>query len=603
MPFQPQVSIGNWRTQWAQGTLATMLGLVLILCVFSRHGGAQEHPERWTDPTGVLSVEWEAPWEPLRIETDFLAVGNGLSVVGTYQILPVGDINPTLCLQAFVQSSLPAKSAVAPPIAMGRTSWRAYATYYNIDAGLLDYFECQITPDGESIALFVASTTLSAAETELPAITDFLGQWVVRSEGEGPPALADAGWRAAVIEWTRGRLFADLGLQAAPGGNEYLVVIADLRNWQASEASLPASRFAILDPVTGELASLLEPESATAAGLIGESPFSAGALDIEPGASVRTALVFLLESGTKTPYLTMGQARLALIDDGQTARFGVLPPSADSPATESGAITGITDGRSLRVELDSTGVNERVRLIGLADPADDAAKSRLESFIGQPVILESDPGVPDGARLHRYVWVAQSGGPPVLLNALMVEERLAEVDPEQANARFGAMMTAAQPLAPAGPTAEDPGEDLASETPALTDAEREYVNAMVKQNELIALAFQNYDAYMAAPTLDDAFYNRMILIFQGWSIAYNGVAEVTPPPTFADLHARYLALLEPFDSLAHQLLPEMDQWFAGEVDALQLVGFDVEVVSSYVAAARFALESVMTEIDLIATSA
>jgi hypothetical protein len=554
---------------------------------------AQEVPTTWTVPGGAYTLQWGAPWTAARHEDALVVVTSGSSVAVAAQSLPVFDINPSICLDAYIDAQASDEMKASEPVLIGKTSWRAYAAYENFQVGAIDYFECQITPDGQSFAVFAGGMPLADAGSGLPGLVDFMGSWVVREQGEASPALAADGWRLGIIGWAKGSVYSDLGLAAAESGTAYLIAMLDVTNWQAASPELAIDAISVQSGSGQTFAADLEASNQVARAL-GEAPLNdAGTLSSPAGETRRVALVFSVASDAEDLSIALDGAAAALTDKHKIERFVVLPPPRDLPALQPGVITSVTDGRTLRVEMAETGESERVRLIGLSDPTDNAAEERLATLIGQQVMLEADPAVPDDNRLQRYVWATGDDGLPVLLNALLIEEQLAGFDDALENGRFEAMLAAGQAHIEGTATAVDPPAAAAEPTAE----ELAYLTKLKELRDFEFSMFLLYDQHAVSPTFNDTFYGGMIITFASWATVYDDAVELTPPPAYADLHARYLAALEPFDTVAHQMEPELDRWFAGEVDTLSLPNFDYDLLVTTVSAARPELEAVLAEID------
>jgi hypothetical protein len=274
------------------------------------------------------------------------------------------------------------------------------------------------------------------------------------------------------------------------------------------------------------------------------------------------------------------------------------------PATQSGVVSNVIDGRTVVVELAETGQSERIRLIGIGDPSEDAT-SYLSSFIGQSVMLERDPAHPDDNRLLRYVWVTDENGMPSMVNALLIENGSASYESNGEIGRFDAMLAMAEGLSNAvadvngsAPQSPTPSVEV-TEPAALTEADRAYLAELMRSRDNYRLSMEYYDLYMTDPTFDGEFYGHLMAIVLGWSVFDEGIGNVVPTPRFADLHARYLAAIAPFDALAYRIEPALDQMLAGETPGEPFAGFDYDDMTSTVAAARPELEQVLAEIDAV----
>jgi hypothetical protein len=587
--------------------LLTALLVALVLAGFEPGvSAAQDAANRWTEPKGEFTVQWQAPWAAHRQEAELLAVTNGSTVAVATISLPVSNVNPSLCLDAYVAAAASPEVAATTPFMEGKTSWRAYAAYDNLAIGAVDYFECQVTPDGQSFAVFAGGTTLMEKYGNIPMLIDFLGQWVVRSDGEAAPAVADDGWRLAVVDWVRGSLYADLGLTNAPAGSEYLVVVADIANWQAAQVELPLASIAVTTGAASAHIPVNLEDSRRAAEALGEVPVE-DAIAIEPGATRRVVLAFQVSGDAAELGLALGESTTALVDDGVPARLVVLPPPGALPALQTGTVANVIDGRTLLITMADTGQSERVRLIGLGTPEGEDASALLAGYIGQAVQLEGDPAHPDDQRLQRYVWATDGTGLPVLVNGLLIEQGLVPYESTGDAGRFDAMLAAVgAPTVPAADVgsagASLPAADATSPD-ELTEADLAYLSELLWYRDNLALGLDYYDMFAGTPTLDAEFFGHLGIAVLGWAVFYDGVATLEPTPRFAELHARLLAAFEPFDMLAHQIEPELDLVLAGGAPQQQFSGFDYDLMTSTVASARPALEDVLAEIDAVLAAA
>ncbi len=238
-----------------------------------------------------------------------------------------------------------------------------------------------------------------------------------------------------------------------------------------------------------------------------------------------------------------------------------------------------------------------MRLIGVAAPEEAAAKEFLSAFLGQTVLLESDPAHPDDRRLQRYVWVSDTAGLPVMANDLLMEQGLASYEASGTTGRFDALIAAVNRLPSSGLESRDQPPPMRVEPNAtspveLTGADRAYLAELARYRDNLNLGLQFYDLHMTAPTFDAEFSGQLGIMILGWAVFYDGLVKLEPTPQFADLHARLLAAFEPFDTLAHQIEPALDQMLAGETPEQQFAGFDYDVMTATVAAARPELEQV-----------
>jgi hypothetical protein len=257
---------------------------------------------------------------------------------------------------------------------------------------------------------------------------------------------------------------------------------------------------------------------------------------------------------------------------------------------QSGVVSNVIDGNTLLVDIADTGASERVRLIGVGISGEEAV-SYLTSFIGQPVTLEPDAAHPDDNRLRRYVWVTDANGLPAMANDLLIEQGLAPYEAGSETGRFDAMLaTIGGSLAPAagiaGSAAEQDASPVGASAPVeLTEADRAYLAELSRTRDNLRLSLEYYDLYLIAPNFDEAYFAHLGVFVLGWSVFCDGIDRLEPTPQFADLHTRYLAACQPFDALAHQIEPGLDQMLAGETPSQPFAEIDVVLEAAGIAAA------------------
>jgi hypothetical protein len=436
----------------------------------------------------------------------------------------------------------------------------------------------------------------------IAALDAFAGDVIVKHQGELAPALVSDGWRSGIVEWSRGKAFGDIGLPPANTGEDLVVLVADVMNWQATSTELSLDTFSLESasgvqrfPVDLELANL-------AAAYLGEVPLEPGLpIVLQPGELRRVIFVFPVDSSTGELALRQGDARIALEQDPGLEVFGALRPPAVAPPIQAGTVANVIDGRTLLVTLADTGENERVRLIGVDAPQDSAVE-QLTAYVGQSVQLEGDPNHPDDNRLQRYVWVTDAAGIPSMRNETLIEAGLASFDTGGANGRFDAMLATGSAVSTSTTGVEEtapPSTDPAGvpTTSELTEADLAYLAELARHRDNIRVSLLFYDNFLSNPTLDEAYFAQLGIAVLGWTTFYNGIVQLEPTPRFAELHARLIAAYQPFSDLAYQIEPELDAILAGQVPQAPFSGFDFDVMAETVANARPALEQVLTEID------
>jgi hypothetical protein len=226
----------------------------------------------------------------------------------------------------------------------------------------------------------------------------------------------------------------------------------------------------------------------------------------------------------------------------------------------------------------------------------------LSSYEGQTVLLERDPAYPDDQRLQRYVWVTDSARTPVMLNDLLVGQGLAAYDASGTGGRFDAMIEMADGVVASGAGIEDQvpvmtvGPDTLPPT-GPTETEVPYLTELARYRDSLRLSLEYYDQFMANPTMDAEFYGHLGITVLGWAVFYDGIVQLQPPIRFGGLHDRLISAFEPFDLLAHQIEPELDLILSGGTPQQQFAGFDYDVMTQTVDAARPELEAVLAMID------
>ena len=323
----------------------------------------------------------------------------------------------------------------------------------------------------------------------------------------------------------------DLGLEPQAPGTDYLVVVADLTNWQGNTADLSLASLGALTSTSEALIPVDVDASRTVAEYLGEVPVEQ-TITLEPGTSRRIVLVFSVDGAAEGVGLSLAGNAALLGDDGVAARLVVLPSPALLPATQSGVVSNVIDGRTLLVDLADTGQSERVRLIGIGGSSDEAA-TYLSSFVGQTVTLEPDPAHPDDQRLQRYLWVTDGNGLPVMANELLIENGLAPYEAAGGPGRFDAMLATVNGLSASNAGVEDQVPVLtvvpdAMAAPELNDADLAYLGELMHSRDNLRLSLEYYDLYMTAPTFDDAFYAHLGVMVLGWSIFCVGIDRQEP---------------------------------------------------------------------------
>ena len=96
---------------------------------------------------------------------------------------------------------------------------------------------------------------------------------------------------------------------------------------------------------------------------------------------------------------------------------------------------------------------------------------------------------------------------------------------------------------------------------------------------------------------DPNWLNELAVVLTGWVLLSDGAEDRDPPDRYGDLNAAYLAVLEPFYAAAHTAAPNIDDWFTGATDTIDLSGLDLELLQSQVADAEASLGAYVALLD------
>ncbi len=253
------------------------------------------------------------------------------------------------------------------------------------------------------------------------------------------PVFAAAGWRIAVVTAVRAAAVSEAGLRAQED-RDWIVVIADVTNWTARDATLRPSDFGIRVVGGGEPRGFARRTTENVASQLRLEPRSVDdGVRIRSGRTARLVLVFQIEQAAADPALVLDNEALPLT--GVFARgsdLQALPPVTEPPTLTTARVRRVPDGAT----LDITGDIKRVRLAALDPPLPEEcfggqSTARLKKLAGDRVLFEPVSGG------FAYVWAELSDGTRQLLNQRMVADGFAALMPG-AQGPYSAWMSGSQ---------------------------------------------------------------------------------------------------------------------------------------------------------------
>jgi hypothetical protein len=151
----------------------------------------------------------------------------------------------------------------------------------------------------------------------------------------------------------------------------------------------------------------------------------------------------------------------------------------------------------------------------------------------------------------------------------------------------GAAGAATEDAEPAGSPAGEP-----------TAAERTYLASWQLPRQVLEVTLGRYVDLMAAPTPGDAAWlNTMAIELLGWATIHGDLADMDPPARYADLHATCAEAIALLDAAAHEQIPNLDDWIAGQVDTVDMSAFDLALLQTRYAEAEPLLAACFDGLD------
>jgi endonuclease YncB( thermonuclease family) len=487
----------RYQGSWLVARL--LLGLALVAGVVSTTmpARAQVAGNTYTSPNYGCVYSWDGNWfvaeESSEPTYDAVTITNGITfltlICEEFDYASVDVVVALMSGSWRVDPELtnfePIQDAAGAEIRGGEPG-RAFAAYsytytssedgFTRDFGV--YFEARLLNAGKTLSTLAADTPIEYFLTEyqlpgvtLPEVSAEPGNSI--AIGEPAPVFADGFWRIGIAAAARGSALPGIGLEEKTD-KEWIVAIADITNWSDADQTFAARSVRLsLDGVKKPIR--VAPASTVTVGerLAFPQLTRDVKISIQPGATIRLALVYSVDAGSAGPVLTMGDARLPLADllDLQISGDS-LPAPAQAPSPAPGTIASASDGRTMRVQIEGETDARRVRLLGVEPPAEDAcmehaAEELLDDLAGQRVMVEEDSAVA-GDNSLRYVWLVNADGSRSLLNQRLIGEGRAAVAPIPGDARFGLWLEATEQEAEAGKVGLWAGCDEATSAPAAT---------------------------------------------------------------------------------------------------------------------------------------
>jgi endonuclease YncB( thermonuclease family) len=629
--------------------VACRLALVVFvaLAVAPRLAGraaAQVEGNRYASPTYGFVISWDAPWYVFdEVADPSIGVEGIVLTDGPSRVLFVGDPrfegDVEACASAIVPALVtdPSVSNFQPMVGadgelvMGGDAGSAYAAFtYTVtdESGQAfdnaTYVECRALPGGEAVLQILHVALTEDYESEVPAREALVANLVVPSPGEPAPAFVSGGWRMAVVGAQRAAEIAELGLDQADG-QEWIVLVLDVTAWGREDAVLRLDELTLGPGDGGEPIAPDREASAAVAEEVGAATWGDGEVPFGAGETRRIAVVFPVTAGAEEAALVRLGATLPLASVlAGDADLASLPPVFGPPALVEVQVDQVVDGDTLEVTFVSDGSVGPIDLLGVAAPTGDAcyaaaATDGLRSLVAERVWLEAETeGATGGAR---YVWTEKRDGTRILVNRKTLERGLGEFDDPGEDARFGAWLADTARLAEAEraglwSTCAAGGEQGHAETPAAAEPEETEVAAAPGEADLaylralreplgtLDLSLARYAELVANPLPGDPqWLNTMAFVLVAWALASDDVEALTPTDRYAELHVACVGATGLLDAAAHEQAPNLDDWFSGAADAVDLSGFDLGLLQARYAEAEPALTDCTDQLDAAAAEA
>jgi endonuclease YncB( thermonuclease family) len=427
----------------------------------------------YTSPQYGYSMTWDESWaviEEISVEVDRIMVTNGIGFVQLIGGDSYGQ-SPELAIVIEVGAmradshvsnvqELPASDGIPGSGGDESRYFKTISYTYTADDGsardFTDYYEARTFSQGQAVLIFVGSAPsdiFSLAMTTFQPLLDSVvipGQPVSSGgapipadllKGEPAPVYMADQWRIGIAAAVQNTDIDGIGL-AEKDGKEWVVVVADVTNWGATDASFPASDFFVQMQESSTKSKVATGSTSKAAGALG-LPASPGDVTIKVGETARLVLVFQVKAGRTAPTLVYGSTELPLDDIlGVTLTADALSEPAGPPDLQAATLVSTTDGTTIKVQYDGESKSHKIRLLGVDVPATNTpAVDEIMTYRGEPVWIETDPAVTTTGTPAVYLWAEDDDGNRVLINQVLIADGAATASTIPEEARFAAWLT------------------------------------------------------------------------------------------------------------------------------------------------------------------
>jgi endonuclease YncB( thermonuclease family) len=425
----------------------------------------------YTSPQFGYSVTWDESWaviEEISEEVDRITVTNGIGFAQFIGInapganaqlivvLGVGEVRADSHVSNVQE--LPASDGIPGSGGDESRYFKTISYTYTSDDGttqdLIDYYEARTFSDGQSAVLFVGSASPDIFPLAMTTFQPLIDSLVIPGEdptsanipvnlikGEPAPVYMADQWRISIAAAVQNTDIDGIGL-AEKDGKEWVVVVADVTNWGATDANFPASDFFVQMQESSTKSKVATGSTSKAAGALG-LPASPGDVTIKVGETARLVLVFQVKAGRTAPSLVYGTTALPLDDIlGVTLTADALSDLAGPPDLQAATLVSTTDGTTIKVQYEGESKSHKIRLLGVDVPAANTqAVDDIMTYRGKPVWIETDPAVTTTGTPAVYLWAEDDDGTRILLNQVLIADGAATASTLPEEARFATWLS------------------------------------------------------------------------------------------------------------------------------------------------------------------
>ena len=233
------------------------------------------------------------------------------------------------------------------------------------------------------------------------------------------PEFMDGSFRITVQRAAFAHQIDELDLRARDG-RDWIALVVDVVNFSDVATSVQPSQFAIRSggvAITGGMAKTTTSEVADKLGITQSDPDEQ--MLVQPGQSLRLALVFQLDTGLRELALIYKLNALPLTSlINRDLGFSDLPPVATAPQTTNAIVADVMNGNTVILTGDTPGTFD---MTGVDAPINNEcyateATARLQTIIGGTVLVEQ----PGNGQSGIYLWLPLADGTRALVNQDMV---------------------------------------------------------------------------------------------------------------------------------------------------------------------------------------